>query len=145
MGFCRLLYWHVRQIILSFKNKDFAPFSCFWVPRHLTRGSLDTCFGSFLTRLCKNGTLPKIGPDDPGSFLSFWVFGSPSLSASPYRHCIRSHFLSFILMLNLLAMMTVEPMFHCLADSSDEDGGSGGAVRFYCDAWTDDMSLAYEP
>lgn len=93
MGFCRLLYWHVRQIILSFVNKDFAPFSCFWVPRYLTRGS---------------------------------------------------HFLSFILMLNLLAMMTVEPMFHCLADSSDEDSGYGGAVQFYCDAWTDEMSLAYE-
>lgn len=62
-----------------------------------------------------------------------------------YRHCVRSHFLSFILMLNLLAMMTVEPMFHCLADSSDQDGGYGGAVQFYCDAWTDEMSLAYEP
>ena len=84
MGFCRLLYWHVRQIILSFVNKDFAPFSCFWVPRYLTRGSLFICFGSFLTRLCKDGTLPKIGPDDPGSFLFFWVFGSPSLSASQH-------------------------------------------------------------
>lgn len=84
MGFCRLLYWHVRQIILSFVNKDFAPFSCFWVPRYLTRGSLFICFGSFLTLLCIDGTLPKIGPDDPGSFLFLWVFGSPSLSASQH-------------------------------------------------------------
>lgn len=93
LGFCRLLYWHLRQIVFSFRNKEFAPFAGFWAPRYLTRGS---------------------------------------------------HALSFMLMLDLLAMMTVEPMLHCMADSSVEDNDGGSMVLFRCDAWTDEMSLAYE-
>jgi len=49
-----------------------------------------------------------------------------------------------MLMLDLLAMMTVEPMLHCMADSSVEDNDGGSMVLFRCDAWTDEMSLAYE-
>lgn len=41
-------------------------------------------------------------------------------------------------------MMTVEPMLHCMADSSVEDNDGGSMVLFRCDAWTDEMSLAYE-
>lgn len=47
-------------------------------------------------------------------------------------------------MLDLLALMTVEPMLHCMADSSVEDKDGGSMVLFRCDAWTDEMSLAYE-
>eukprot|EP00438_Fugacium_kawagutii_P003756 Skav233319 [mRNA] locus=scaffold3767:250250:260784:- [translate_table: standard] len=91
IGFGRLLYWHARQIFLSFKHKDFALFWGFWVPRYLTNGS---------------------------------------------------HILGFLLMLDLLAMATVEPIFYCLGDSSEVD--SQATVRFYCDAWTDEMRLVYE-
>lgn len=47
-------------------------------------------------------------------------------------------------MLDLLALMTVEPMLHCMASSSVEDKDGGSMVLFRCDAWTDEMSLAYE-
>jgi len=44
---------------------------------------------------------------------------------------------SFVLMLNMIAMMTVEPMFHCIASASE-------GIAFNCAAWTDGHSLAYE-
>eukprot|EP00913_Durusdinium_trenchii_P025710 g24127.t1 len=37
----------------------------------------------------------------------------------------------------MLAMMTVEPMFHCMGSSEE-------VFSFRCDGWTDQMSLAYE-
>ncbi|CAL1161537.1 unnamed protein product, partial [Cladocopium goreaui] len=43
---------------------------------------------------------------------------------------------SFFLMLNMIAMMAVEPLFHCL--------GMKGTISYTCEAWTDAMSLAYE-
>jgi len=43
---------------------------------------------------------------------------------------------SFILMINMVAMMWVEPLFHCL--------GAEGKIAYTCDAWDDGMSLAYE-
>ncbi|CAK9102503.1 Retrovirus-related Pol polyprotein from transposon TNT 1-94 [Durusdinium trenchii] len=48
-----------------------------------------------------------------------------------------SDLLSFCLMCDLLAMATVEPMFHCL-------GHSEAVIEFRCDKWTDTMSLLYE-
>lgn len=54
---------------------------------------------------------------------------------------LRSHILGFLLMLDLLAMATVEPMFYCLGDSEVD---SNATVCFYCDAWTDEMRLVYE-
>lgn len=43
--------------------------------------------------------------------------------------------ISFILTLDMLAMMTVEPLFHCMGQ---------GIATFECNAWTDTMSLTYE-
>eukprot|EP00435_Cladocopium_sp_Y103_P026044 s3195_g6.t1 len=43
---------------------------------------------------------------------------------------------SFALMLNMVAMMTVEPLFHCLAAEEK--------ISYTCGAWTDGMSLAYQ-
>ncbi|CAK9102504.1 Retrovirus-related Pol polyprotein from transposon TNT 1-94 [Durusdinium trenchii] len=45
--------------------------------------------------------------------------------------------ISLLLCLTMLAMMTVEPMFHCLGSSEE-------VFSFRCDAWTDQMSLYYE-
>eukprot|EP00435_Cladocopium_sp_Y103_P026129 s702_g6.t1 len=44
-------------------------------------------------------------------------------------------FISFMLTLDMLAMMTVEPLFHCFGQ---------GIATFQCNAWTDTMSLTYE-
>lgn len=43
---------------------------------------------------------------------------------------------SFALMLNMIAMMTVEPLFHCLVAQE--------TISYTCEAWTDGMSLAYQ-
>eukprot|EP00438_Fugacium_kawagutii_P032806 Skav211943 [mRNA] locus=scaffold1086:734087:740733:- [translate_table: standard] len=54
------------------------------------------------------------------------------------RYLMRGNELfSFALMLNMIAMMTVEPLFHCLGSSED-------MISYTCDNWTDGMSLAYE-
>ncbi|CAK9076751.1 unnamed protein product [Durusdinium trenchii] len=45
--------------------------------------------------------------------------------------------ISLLLCLTMLAMMTVEPMFHCMGSSEE-------VFSFRCDGWTDQMSLAYE-
>jgi len=45
--------------------------------------------------------------------------------------------ISLLLTLDMLAMLLVEPMFHCM-------GSKGETFVFQCTAWTDSMSLAYE-
>jgi len=44
---------------------------------------------------------------------------------------------SFILMLNMVTMMTVEPMFHCIGSGSE-------GIAFECEGFSDGHSLAYE-
>ncbi|CAK9021335.1 Retrovirus-related Pol polyprotein from transposon TNT 1-94 [Durusdinium trenchii] len=45
--------------------------------------------------------------------------------------------LSFLLMMNLAVMLTVEPLLHCF-------GKTEGWISFTCDAWTDHMHLVHE-
>lgn len=56
----------------------------------------------------------------------------------PYYLTRGSSLISFMLMLNLLAMMMVEPLFMCLAKSEES------LVQFECQNYTDIMSLLYE-
>lgn len=55
----------------------------------------------------------------------------------PQYLCRGSAILSFLIMADLLCMLTVEPMLHCLGQSEE-------TISFRCEAWTDTMSLLYE-
>eukprot|EP00435_Cladocopium_sp_Y103_P041624 s702_g11.t1 len=55
----------------------------------------------------------------------------------PQYLCRGSAILSFLIMVDLLCMLTVEPMVHCL-------GSKAQVVSFQCEQWTDEMSLLYE-
>lgn len=57
----------------------------------------------------------------------------------PQYLCRGSAILSFLIMVDLLCMLTVEPMVHCLGQSEPQ-----GVVSFRCEQWTDEMSLLYE-
>ena len=60
------------------------------------------------------------------------------LSLSLPRYLLRGpEIFSFVLMINFVVMMSVEPMFHCLGQSED-------TVTFECDAFSDAKSLVYE-
>ena len=56
----------------------------------------------------------------------------------PYYLTRGSSLISFMLMINLLAMMMVEPLFICLAKDEDR------LVQFECENYTDLMCLLYE-
>ncbi|CAL1127382.1 unnamed protein product [Cladocopium goreaui] len=56
-----------------------------------------------------------------------------------------SDILSLLLMMDLLAMMTVEPMFHCMGKPEEHPEHEGlGLIQYRCEEWTDEMSLLYE-
>ena len=55
----------------------------------------------------------------------------------PQYLCRGSAILSFLIMVDLLCMLTVEPMLHCLGQGEE-------TIAFRCEEWTDTMSLLYE-